>query len=158
MQSIMLATDGSPSAEDATRQAIELAHELELPLTVVSVVHYPVSAFTCAYGYGEAVEELRNVEEERVRQALAAVRERGEAAGIATETVPLFGLPGYEICKAARERDIRAIVIGAHGWGRLGRIVHGSVSEWVLRHADVPVLVISGDDTPAHTKVEAAVE
>jgi nucleotide-binding universal stress UspA family protein len=158
MQSIMLATDGSPSAEGATRQAIELAHELDLPLTAVSVVHYPVSAFTCAYGYGNAAEQLRNVEEERVRQVLATVRERGEAAGVTTETVSLFGLSGYEICRAARERDIRAIVIGAHGWGRLGRVVHGSVSEWVLRHADVPVLVISGDDAPAQAKVEAAVK
>jgi nucleotide-binding universal stress UspA family protein len=151
MQSIMLATDGSPSAEDATRQAIELAHELDLPLTVVSVVHYPVSAFTCAYDYGDALEQLHKVEEERVEQVLAKVRERAEAASVTTEIVPLYGLPGHEICRAARERDIRTIVIGAHGWGRLGRIVHGSVSEWVLRHADAPVLVISDD------RVEAAV-
>jgi nucleotide-binding universal stress UspA family protein len=160
MQSIMLATDGSPSAEDATREAIELARELDLSLTIVSVAHYTLQAFRYAYGHGELVSELRKIEQEHVDQVLATVRERADAAGVTSETVPLVGLPGHEICSAARERDIRLIVIGAHGWGRLGRMIHGSVSEWVLRNADVPVLVVSGDAPlqadAATEKVEAA--
>ena len=46
----------------------------------------------------------------------------------------------------AAEHDVRLVVIGAHGWGRLGRFLHGSVSTYVLHHATTPVLVVHGDD------------
>jgi nucleotide-binding universal stress UspA family protein len=148
MKSIMLATDGSPSAEDATREAIQLASELHEPLTVVSVAHAELP-FVGYYGYAytDVVTELREMQREHVERVLGTVRERAAAAGIPGETVALEGMPGEEICKAAQERDVRLVVIGAHGWGRMGRMIHGSVSEYVLHHADVPVLVVPGDAT-----------
>ena len=45
---ILLATDGSPSAEEAQKEAFELAQRLDAPLVVVSAVH---AAFP-AVGYG----------------------------------------------------------------------------------------------------------
>ena len=151
MKSIMLATDGSPSAEDATREAIELASELHVPLTVVSVAHAELP-FTGYYGYAttDVIAELCKIEREHVEAVLAAVRERATAAGVAGETVALEGMPGEEICKAAQERDVRLLVVGAHGWGRMGRMFHGSVSEYVLHHADAPVLVVAGDEETSH--------
>jgi nucleotide-binding universal stress UspA family protein len=147
MKTILLATDGSPSAADATREAIELASALRAPLTVVSVAHAetPMGGYY-GYGYSEVLGELREMQRTHVQHVLAAVAQQAAAAGITGETVPLEGMPGEEICKAARERDVRVIVIGAHGWGRLGRIIHGSVSEYVLHHADAPVLVVAGAD------------
>ena len=146
MKSIMLATDGSPSAEEATREAIDLASELHLPLTVVAVAHANLP-FVGYYGYAQTdvIAELREYEHDHVGQVLAAVRERAAAAGVAGETVALEGMPGEEICEAAKERDVRLIVVGAHGWGRMGRMIHGSVSEYVLHHAEAPVLVVPGD-------------
>ncbi|HEY5099822.1 MAG TPA: universal stress protein, partial [Gaiellaceae bacterium] len=53
------------------------------------------------------------------------------------------------------ERGVRLIVVGAHGWGRVGRVIHGSVSEYVLHHADAPVLVVAGDaESPADAETE----
>lgn len=155
MKSIMLATDGSPSAEEATQEAIELASELHVPLTVVSVAHAepPYGGY---YGYGTTavISELRKIQREHVEHVLATVRERSTAAGVAGETVALEGMPGAEICKAAQERDVRLIVVGAHGWGRMARMIHGSVSEYVLHHADAPVLVVVGD-AATHTDVKS---
>lgn len=155
MKSIMLATDGSPSAEDATREAIELARDLHAPLTVVSVAHaeLPFSGYY-GYAYVDVVTELREAQRKHVARTLATVRERATAAGVAGETVALEGMPGEEICTAAKERDVRLIVVGAHGWGRMGRFLHGSVSEHVLHHADAPVLVVVGDaaDTQVDTE------
>jgi nucleotide-binding universal stress UspA family protein len=147
MKSIMLATDGSPSVEDATREAIELASELHLPLTVVSVAHANLP-FVGYYGYAQTdlIAELKQYERDHVEQVLATVRERAAAAGVAGETVALDGIPGEEICRAAQQRDVRLIVVGAHGWGRMGRMIHGSVSEYVLHHADAPVLVVPGTE------------
>jgi nucleotide-binding universal stress UspA family protein len=144
MQSIMLATDGSPSAEDATREAISRASELRLPLAVVSVAHDDVPI--CGYygfGYSERVAELRKKQQQHVERLLATVRDQAEAAEVTCETLLLSGSPAEEICEAAQGRDVRLLVMGAHGWGRLGRMIHGSVSEYVLYHADVPVLVVA---------------
>lgn len=158
MKSILLATDGSPSAEDATREAIELAGELRVPLTVVSVAHaeLPMVGYY-GYAYTDVITDLRDLQREHVGHVLEAVRGRADAAGAACETVALEGAPGEEICKAARERDVRLIVVGAHGWGRMGRMIHGSVSEYVLHHATHPVLVVPGDGAAtASTETEKA--
>ena len=146
MKSILLATDGSPSADAATREAIELAAGLHVPLTVVSVAHAELP-FVGYYGYAYAdvITELREIQRQHVEHVLGLVRERAAAAGVAGETVALEGVPGEEICKAAHERGARLIVVGAHGWGRIGRMIHGSVSEYVVHHADAPVLVVAGD-------------
>ena len=68
--------------------------------------------------------------------------ERAAAAGVECQTFPLDGLPVVdEICKLAREREAAMIVIGAHGWGAIKRLVFGSVSLGVLHEAPCPVLV-----------------
>lgn len=146
MKPIMLATDGSPSAEDATREAIELARELHAPLVVVCVAHAELP-FVGYYGYAytDVVAGVLEIQRQHVERVLAGVRERAAAAGVAGETVALEGMPGAEICKAAEGRDVRLIVVGAHGWGRVGRVLHGSVSDYVLHHAGAPVLVVAGD-------------
>lgn len=145
MKPIMLATDGSPSAEAATREAIELAKHLGVPLLAVSVEHNSVPAYGY-YGYAEVVAEMRKAEHERVEHVLEAVQQRAREADVECETLPLEGLPAREICETAATRDVRLIIIGAHGWNRIGRLIHGSVSTYVLHHAPIPVLVVHGDD------------
>jgi nucleotide-binding universal stress UspA family protein len=145
MKPIMLATDGSPSAEAATREAIDLAQHLGVPLLAVSVEHSSVPVYGY-YGYGEIVTEMRKAEHERVEQLLEAVQARATEAGVECETLPREGLPGRTICEVAERRDVRLMIIGAHGWNRIGRLIHGSVSTYVLHHAPVPVLVVHGED------------
>jgi nucleotide-binding universal stress UspA family protein len=53
-----------------------------------------------------------------------------------------------EICKVAHDRAARMIVAGAHGWGPIKRLLHGSISTGLLRAAPCPVLVVSGDTHP----------
>jgi nucleotide-binding universal stress UspA family protein len=154
MKPIMLATDGSPSAEAATREAIDLAKHLGVPLLAVSVEHNSVPAYGY-YGYAEVVTEMRKVEHERVEKLLEALHDRATNAGVECVTLPLEGLPAQVICETAIERDVRLIIIGAHGWNRIGRLIHGSVSTYVLHHAPVPVLVVHGDDDAAIEETQA---
>jgi nucleotide-binding universal stress UspA family protein len=46
----------------------------------------------------------------------------------------------------AEQLGVDAIVVGSHGKGRLKRLVLGSVSEHVVRHAPCPVLVVRDSD------------
>lgn len=147
MKSILLATDGSPSADAATREAIDLAHAFHAPLIVASVAQTVLPTYGAYYGYTEIAADLRKTEADHVAQTLAAVRERAIAAGVKCEAVALEGSPpGDEICRLADERGPRLVVVGAHGWGRIGRLLHGSVSTHVLHHAPCPVLVVLGED------------
>ena len=155
MKPILLATDGSPSAEAATEEAIELAQAFSAPLVVVSVANLTLPPYAGYYGYPEIVADIHAAELERVGKVVADVKERALTAGLSCETVAPDGTAAAEICRVAGERDPRLIVIGAHGWGRVGRLLHGSVSTDVLHAAPCPVLVVHGNE-PVLVEADAA--
>ena len=153
MKPILLATDGSPSAAEATREAIELARALAAPLLATAVEHVSAPSYGY-YGYAEVYSELRKAEAEHVHAVLDEVAGKAEAAEVECETVPLEGVVPDEICRLARERDPAMIVIGAHGWGAIRRLVFGSVSLAVLHEASCPVLVARAAEPGESTWVD----
>jgi nucleotide-binding universal stress UspA family protein len=157
MSTIMLATDGSPSAAAATAEAIDLARKLALPLTVVSVAQDKTPMYGY-YGYAEIVADLHAIQEERIKEIFETVTAQAEAADVPCRTVALRGLAGEEVCKYAREHEARLLVIGAHGWNSIGRLIHGSVSTYVLHHASTPVLVVHSDETAREAEEPAKAE
>jgi nucleotide-binding universal stress UspA family protein len=146
MKPILLATDGSPSAAGATREAIDLANAFGAPLLIVSVAQAVLPTYGAYYGYTEVAAEFHKTEADHVAQTLATARDRAAAAGVECETAALEGPVGDAICRFADGRSPRLLVVGAHGWGRVGRLLHGSVSTHVLHHAPCPVLVVLGEE------------
>jgi nucleotide-binding universal stress UspA family protein len=147
MKPIVLATDGSPSAAEATVRAVELARTLHAPLVAVAVEHVTIPAYGY-YGYGELVSELRKADCEHVDTTL-----RRAAAVAAEHDVEFEGVHGFgpvvdEICHVAKQRGAQMIVVGAHGWGPVRRMLHGSISTAVLHEAHCPVLVVPS--VPVH--------
>jgi nucleotide-binding universal stress UspA family protein len=157
MKPILLATDGSPSAEAATQEAFDLAKAFDAPLIVVSVAHVVLPPYGGYYGYGEIAADLHQAERKRVNEVLAELEARAEAAGLTCETVALEGPAAAEICRVALERSPRLVVVGAHGWGRVGRLLHGSVSTDVLHEASCAVLVVHGDELLTETALPTGV-
>ena len=162
-QPILLATDGSPSAAEATLEAVELARAFEAELVVVSVDH-PMAVGGAFYGYAELLTELRKVEHERIEAALAQACAVAEEAGVSCEAVHAGDEASVadQICRLATARKARMIVIGAHGWSPIRRVLHGSVSTAVVHEARCPVLVVSNyvsrvtSSTAATTSAAAA--
>ena len=146
MKPILLATDGSPSAEAATHEAIDLAQAFHTQLVVVSVAQPVLPVYGGYYGYGEIAAELQELETHHVSHVLAETQARAATRGVPCETVELDGPVGEAICQFALEHEPRVLVVGAHGWGRIGRLIHGSVSTYVLHHAPCPVLVVAGTE------------
>jgi nucleotide-binding universal stress UspA family protein len=140
MKPILLATDGSPSAAEATREAIELARTLGAPLLAASVEHVTTVAYGY-YGYADVYSELRKTAAEHAATVLEDVAARAGEVGVDCETVQLDGPIVEQICELARKRHAGMIVLGAHGWGAIRRVVFGSVSLGVLHEAPCPVLV-----------------
>ena len=61
----------------------------------------------------------------------------------------MAGKSGEAIIAAAREEKAGLIVMGTRGMGKFRRTLLGSVSDYVLHHADVPVLICRH---PVHDK------
>jgi nucleotide-binding universal stress UspA family protein len=115
MKPIMLATDGSPTAEEATETAIELAKALDAELVVVTVWEIPYT--TVGLAPAPVTEDLAKLSEGDARRFASAAAARAEEAGVESRTVVLRGITVQEICAAAEKFGPRLVVVGS----RLGR-------------------------------------
>jgi nucleotide-binding universal stress UspA family protein len=141
MNTILLATDGSPSAQTATSTAIELAAETGWRLKVLSV--WSVRTLLLGPFPPDLWKQIEDAERDHAQNVLAETIEKAKTQGIDAEGVVGHGDAARAICEAAR--DARLVVMGAHGWGSVKRLVFGSVSSSVLHHAPCPVLVVRDD-------------
>jgi nucleotide-binding universal stress UspA family protein len=153
MKPIMLATDGSPTAEKATGTAIELAKALDTDLVVVTIWEIPYT--TVGLAPAPVAGDLAQLSERGACKIAADVAARAEEQGVETHTVALRGMPVQEICAAAERFEPRFLVVGSHGWGAVRRALFGSVSTGVLHHGHCPVLVVRGEDTKAENGARA---
>ena len=154
VNTILFATDGSPSAQKALTEAVELARETGWRLRVLTVWQTPLLA---AYGYTPAayVPELADAERDHAAEVARAAVAAAAQAGVEATAETREGSPATEICDAAAEDGARLIVLGAHGWGALKRVLFGSVSTHVMHSAPCPVLVVrmtDGEFAVAHER------
>jgi nucleotide-binding universal stress UspA family protein len=141
MDTILLATDGSPSARQATAFAVQLAKATGWALDVITTWTLPATVFgdVPEDSWRKLVAKEREHAQNCVDEAIDAAREHCvEARGTAVR-----GDPITEICAAAESASL--LVVGAHGWGALRRVVFGSVSSSLLHEAPCPVLVVRED-------------
>jgi nucleotide-binding universal stress UspA family protein len=61
------------------------------------------------------------------------------------ETYLRSGHPDKEIVRLAEELAVGTIVMGSRGLGAINRMLMGSISDYVVRHAHCPVYVLRGD-------------
>lgn len=139
---ILLATDGSEETELATLVAVELANSTGSELHLVHVKLLPLTP-----PYPDVLdwrwkEELERAERE-ARELLDEQVKKVEDAGGTVAGVHLREeLPAEEIVALAEELGTCLIVVGRRDRGRIRRVLTGSVSDWVVRHARCPVLVV----------------
>jgi nucleotide-binding universal stress UspA family protein len=140
---ILLATDGSEEAKMATQAAVELSRETGSEVHLIYVLPTPAQLIGHHY-YSEDIREslIGNAE----RDAETFLKEQAEqissdGAKVA-ETHFRSGEPDKEILRAAEAFGVGLIVIGSRGLGAITRTLMGSVSDYVIRHAHSPVLVV----------------
>lgn len=133
---VVVATDGSPGADQAVAAGARLAHALRAALVLV-YVRPPVGPLGEPY-YQEKVSEQM----EHARAALERARETASAAGVECEEEIVEGQAAEAIVELARARDAELIVVGSRGLGAVAGALLGSVSSAVVHRADRPVLVV----------------
>jgi nucleotide-binding universal stress UspA family protein len=145
---VLLPTDGSDVAlEAATRGLTLLAAATkvtlldvtsDLPLDTGGGIEGPILT-------PDQADELQKSEERGAQRSMAETEAAIKAVLPATATIDQrteMGDPAAMICSVARDLAVDVIVVGSHGKGFLSRVLLGSVSEHVTRHAPCPVLVV----------------
>ena len=154
MKPVMLASDGSPSAEEATTKAIEFAKLLGAPLIVVTAWDIPYS--TLGYAAVPVIPDLDKVGKDQGEKVASEAAAAARTAGVEVQAYTLRGFPVEEICLAADKWDPQLLVVGSHGWGTVKRAFAGSVSTGVLHHSKVPVLVVRAPEPERASTPQAA--
>lgn len=93
---------------------------------------------------GSDVKALGNVLEEEAKEnkaILELLRNKLASAGVAGEVKPLVGKPGETVVHEAHEQNADVILCGSRGHGKLRRTFMGSVSDYIVHHSHVPVVV-----------------
>ncbi|MDJ0835132.1 MAG: universal stress protein [Acidobacteriota bacterium] len=142
VKKILYATDFSGTSRKAMELACDMRDRYGAELDVVHV--YDPDAFEMPLPYGmmpgaaEWIDEHFARMEDRGRQALADVL---PDIGACTSHF-LKGRPGPVIVHYAHDNEIDLIVMGTHGYKGFQRLLMGSVAEYILRHADCPVITV----------------
>jgi universal stress protein A len=155
---ILCPVDGSQCSLQALDLAAGLAAEQQAEFTICGVLD-PSQAAAMAFGDPAMSAACYDALEEEAKQLLSDAAAREERTIPAT-TAMLYGqtIPAILSFVSANACDL--IVMGSHGRSGIQRALVGSVAEGVLRHANVPVLIVrlSGRrDKAQHTEAASAV-
>ena len=137
IETILVATDGSPASAAASDEAIDLALRLGARLIVINVVN--VAELTAASSMFPGTVFTAREEAEAIARAIVDDARR---SGVVATYLTWEGQPGEAIVAAAESEAADLIVVGTHGRSVIGRLLLGSVSEYVVRHSRAPVLVV----------------
>jgi len=131
--------DASPESKAALALACELAARTNASVRAREVVSIPTYAFTGLMppAIGESIEEMLKVANARM-QALPGVEGRA-----------VYGLTGEELAAFGDEVDI--LIVGSRSYGPVRRLIVGSTSDYLERHARCSLLVLPrvGEDSAA---------
>jgi nucleotide-binding universal stress UspA family protein len=143
---IIVCSDGSDLAIRAALVGLSILRPAEsvLVATVVDAVD-PYVAYDGSGHAGPVVsaDEVRDLRRRLLEQGRAVVERTIAELGLGDAASRILeGRPGEALCHLASELSARALVIGSRGRGGVKRALLGSVSDFVVRNASCPVVVI----------------
>lgn len=150
---ILVAADGSPTADHALHEAARLAQPGAQLLALV-VNDNTLLHFATPYGINYDTGAVRDAMREQCEAVAMHCRELLNGVGVIAETriLDLYEHPqrGPDVASAilseAQAWGADLIVVGTHGRRGVRRMLLGSVAEQVLRQSDRPVLLVRGPE------------
>jgi len=157
---ILLATDGSPNAQQASEVAARIAKGFESEVTVLSAI--PSIGAIAAPLEGEYYSKLINKADDNVDMATSVFKKAG--VSVSEREIPQGRASIVEtIVELAAQEKTGLIVLGTRGLGGFKRAVLGSVSSGVAAHAPCATLVVrpsknKGGAGPALNRILVAID
>ena len=145
MKKMLVAYDGS----DASKKALELVkkcadQEDEITLLTVVPAELAESSFTKMLLPTIDLSSIikSGSFKDKARESLSRIVKDLEKDVSKVNVIVEDGDPADEILISAKKVDANIIVVGFKGYGKEGRFLLGSVTDKVVRHASVSVLVV----------------
>lgn len=138
LKNLVVALDGSKSSEKALATALELGKALSASLTLISVA--PLHAMPA--GAATAMPIIHDAEVKAHTELLQKLRDQVALAGVPVSTVLLDGFVAEEILRYLDQHPADLLIMGARGLSVGQRWFLGSVSDAVVHHAKLPVLIV----------------
>ena len=140
---IVVGTDGSETAAEAVRQAIDLAKLAGATLSIVSA-YAPVPKRRVQDEQRDAPADVQYEigPREDVNLVLDAAAADARKEGIEVQTHPVEGDPAEAILNVAEETKADLIVVGNKGMTGARRFLLGSVPNNVSHHAPCSVIIV----------------
>jgi nucleotide-binding universal stress UspA family protein len=121
--------DGSPESKTALEAARQLAARTSATVQALEVASLPTYAYTGVMPMAVGVD---------LDVMLKAAAGRMDALPVDAHAD--YGVPGEELAAFGEKLDI--LIVGSRGYGPFGRLVHGSTSDYLQRHARCSLLVL----------------
>lgn len=136
---VLVPLDGSELSEAIVPLLLEIAGPLDMAVALLRVLE-PLTLLATD-GVPVAVDDL-DARRRHAEAYLTPIAVALRARGIEVSLHVRIGRPDEQILAAARDIGADLVAMSTHGRGGLGRLLFGSVAEQVLRHADVPVILM----------------
>ncbi|XP_059153761.1 uncharacterized protein LOC131939467 [Physella acuta] len=136
---VVLAADLSDHSEKAFNWYVHNFHKPENKVVIVHTPEYSIGQSDMSPSKIEESIQEANAKTEMIKSKFV---EKMSELGMNGEFVALDDKdPGHGICKFAERVNATFIVTGTRGLGKFRRTMLGSVSDYILHHSHVPVLI-----------------
>jgi nucleotide-binding universal stress UspA family protein len=136
IKKILVPLDGSKNSMRGLDEAIYLARQCGATITGIHCLTLsPHSEFS-----GRPSAEKSLIKE--VRKFMDDAKLKAAQNGVVFTSKIVNGDIGYNIIKTAQNEKVDLIIIGSRGHGSLQRLFLGSVSNYVVHSAKVPLLIV----------------
>lgn len=148
IKKILIGIDNSKFAENAAKYGFDIAHKFNAQVALVHIVepvmmpyNNSVDPLLGTSDLAMADVDLINVQNNATQTLIDnTVKQFGE--GLEVTHYSEFGDTADGIISCSKEFGADMIVVGTHSRSGLDRLLMGSVAEHVVRHSEVPVLVV----------------
>ncbi len=148
MRAILTPLDGSRLAEESLRAACATARRTGAVLHM-ALVHHPVAPSADSAAMATAIDDLDRLAREGEEHYLTQVAGRMHAQyGIQIDTAILDGPVAETLAAHVVRTGAGLVVMTTHGRGTVSRFWLGSVADHLLRHLDVPLLLLRHQEAP----------
>ena len=139
---ILVPVDGSDTAQKAVAKAAGLAQAFGSEVTVIYVIDpYPFTGLGSDFAYGQA--EYLSAASAEARESIAAARKVLEPLGVRVHSDVVEAHAAWRgILDKGQAIGADLLVMGSHGRRGMEKMILGSVTQAVLSHAHLPVLVV----------------
>ena len=140
-KNILVGVDGSDQGNLAYQQAIEVAKRNNGRVIVAHVIENNVYTMM---GYSSLNDSLLDQETENAKELLDDCKAYAKSVGFSqVETVVTYGSAKDMMCKDLPEKyAVDLIMVGQSGLNAVERLMIGSVSSYIIRHAPCDVLIV----------------